>query len=488
MNSIMVDTSPITPLTAEQLRSWITGARQILLPQMGELGLLDDVSLGALKNFSLLDSLYARRWPWGWGWLGRIERRVHARLLAGQEQINREALALIRRLALQRRRGVPSDKPSILVVVPYDITNPSSGAASRLIGLSRALTAEYRVNLLCIIGSSREPERITLANDLNLYGAPLTPAFEEAVRVSRFGRMGPVGRVLALASLDHCAPLLQYWIRKLGGASAVVIVDGPPLCGVVRRVLPGKTIFYEAHDVYATYVEAITKGTPEQGAAVEEAARLERLAIEDSDGVICASEEDGKLLCQTYGVAEQSMVLIPNGIRATEALFVPPGESRGIKAIVGCERPLALFLGTAHKPNVEAVRSIITEIAPRLPSVGFVIVGMTYQECVNVLGAMERSENVAFVGRLSAADKEAVMALCDVALCPITSGSGSSLKIPDYLAHGKPVVTTEFGMRGFEVLKGYVETTSIDGFASAVETLLDRRGREPGGRAFAQGL
>lgn len=71
------------------------------------------------------------------------------------------------------------------------------------------------------------------------------------------------------------------------------------------------------------------------------------------------------------------------------------------------------------------------------------------------------------------------MALCDVALCPLSSGSGSSLKIPDYLAHGKPVVTTDFGMRGFEALRPFVHVVERGAFAAKIEELLMAQSRDP---------
>ncbi len=44
----------------------------------------------------------------------------------------------------------------------------------------------------------------------------------------------------------------------------------------------------------------------------------------------------------------------------------------------------------------------------------------------------------------------------DVGLNPVTTGGGSNVKLPAYLAAGLPVVTTAFGLRGYSDLRPYV--------------------------------
>jgi hypothetical protein len=58
--------------------------------------------------------------------------------------------------------------------------------------------------------------------------------------------------------------------------------------------------------------------------------------------------------------------------------------------------------------------------------------------------------------------------ICTVALNPIFQGSGTSLKVLDYLANGLPVITTEFGMRGYEDLKSFVTLSDENSFAQKI--------------------
>jgi len=56
----------------------------------------------------------------------------------------------------------------------------------------------------------------------------------------------------------------------------------------------------------------------------------------------------------------------------------------------------------------------------------------------------------------------------DVGLNPITTGAGSNVKLPTYLAAGLDVVSTPFGLRGFDRLAPYVTASAVDAFADAL--------------------
>jgi glycosyltransferase involved in cell wall biosynthesis len=56
-----------------------------------------------------------------------------------------------------------------------------------------------------------------------------------------------------------------------------------------------------------------------------------------------------------------------------------------------------------------------------------------------------------FHGSVSERAKTAIMSNWHVGLNPVESGGGSSLKLPDYFAHGLPTLSTRAGARGFAV-------------------------------------
>ena len=93
-------------------------------------------------------------------------------------------------------------------------------------------------------------------------------------------------------------------------------------------------------------------------------------------------------------------------------------------------------------------------------------------------------------GAVSDAAKSEILSDWDLALNPVSSGGGSSLKLPDYLAHGLATLNTPVGARGAPVEElgvGYV--AERDAFASAFAELMINRTElntmGAGARAFA---
>ena len=89
------------------------------------------------------------------------------------------------------------------------------------------------------------------------------------------------------------------------------------------------------------------------------------------------------------------------------------------------------------------MRAISTTIAPRvkevLPDTKFIIAG---------LGRVESSDNIDLIGYVD--DINNILLGVDCAICPLETGSGTRIKILDYLSHGVPTISTSKGVEGLE--------------------------------------
>lgn len=140
-------------------------------------------------------------------------------------------------------------------------------------------------------------------------------------------------------------------------------------------------------------------------------------------------------------------------------------KARGIKIIV--------FHGLlSYWPNEFACRYIVDELAPRISKkyddVVFVIVGSHAPEDL-----MRKSDKVTFTGFVR--NLFSYIKLADVAVAPLTSGSGVKNKILEYFALSKPVVTTTLGVEGLQV-KDMVHcsiTENLDVFAERLAFILE---------------
>jgi glycosyltransferase involved in cell wall biosynthesis len=110
---------------------------------------------------------------------------------------------------------------------------------------------------------------------------------------------------------------------------------------------------------------------------------------------------------------------------------------------------LAVFIASWHEPNVVGARALL-RLAERAPAAGLLIIGSVGM----ALAAEPQPDNVAITGTVSAGFKQSVLAVADVALNPVTTGSGTNLKMLEYFAAGTPVVSTAFGARGLGVRAG----------------------------------
>ena len=169
-----------------------------------------------------------------------------------------------------------------------------------------------------------------------------------------------------------------------------------------------------------------------------------------------------------YGPTQAAVLEVPNGVALDEIAYTAPIERRMLRETLGFgSRRTALFLGSWHPPNLDAV-AFILKLAHALPDTDFLVAG----SAGNPFREQVLPENVRLLGVVSMPVRDKLLACVDVGLNPMTYGSGSNLKMLDYFAAGLPVVTTPFGARGFDIADGeHALIRPLDGFAEAIASL-----------------
>jgi glycosyltransferase involved in cell wall biosynthesis len=229
----------------------------------------------------------------------------------------------------------------------------------------------------------------------------------------------------------------------------------------MSRVAPGTRVVYSAHNVELDYAvgEPASRLTRIFGRRI---GVLERRAMQASDLVVACTETDGKRLTQLYG-SPKALAVISNGFDGNELWNLNP-EREATRAQLGLrpEELAILFVGGPALHNRRAVEFLEEELLPRLDRpVRLILAG----ECTRP----RRNGRVVALGYV---DKLLpLLAAADVAVNPIESGSGSNLKLAEYLAAGIPVVTTALGLRGYEAFAHLVTVAELDDFADALRTV-----------------
>jgi len=176
---------------------------------------------------------------------------------------------------------------------------------------------------------------------------------------------------------------------------------------------------------------------------------LEKIVYKLATSILTVSEYD-KMFLRKLGVYRDDVVVIPNGVDTQ--LFSPlPDKLRFKKEKNPNSFYRVVFLGNMeYLPNKEAVYYIVSYLAPKIfnqiKNVKFIMVGKTSSELV------VNSPYLIFTGVIK--NIAEVLINSDIAIAPLFHGSGTRLKILEYLSSGLPVVTTSIGAEGLELENG----------------------------------
>jgi glycosyltransferase involved in cell wall biosynthesis len=198
----------------------------------------------------------------------------------------------------------------------------------------------------------------------------------------------------------------------------------------------------------------------------------ERSALSESALTIYCSESDERRALEAYALKNGlRRAVVENGTDTASIGYKPLAERRSIRASLGVSNGFCLFLGSWHEPNIEACRDLFT-IASKLPEVHFCVagtVGEYFRE-----NATDIPENVLLIGKVSEAERLTLVQGASCALNPMSSGSGTNIKMLDYLAAGLPVLSTPTGARGLEDIGDLFEIAEVEEFHQVIPQLIQR--------------
>lgn len=335
-----------------------------------------------------------------------------------------------------------------------DIHPPLFGATQRVFGLARGAATRARVRALCVVPNlSRGAREETVAGvELRRVKSWHTSA---AWRLERLG-LAP----LFTAESGHRARAGAYR-AALGPAPDALLCD-LALTGLFDGA--GDALrAYHAHNVEA---ERWRSSAPRLWARDWWGARLaalERRAVQSSDLCIACTDEDAELLRSRHGARD--VAVVANGYDETALAPASAEQRAAARRSLGIrdDAYVAAFVGGDWAPNHEAVAWLCDRVMPKLAEAGIVLL---------VVGAVARRlqgrPDAWLLAHAETPDLAALLAAADCGLNPVTSGGGSNVKVPAYLAMGLAVVSTAFGLRGYGALSGAVVSAERDATVDAL--------------------
>ncbi|MBI2546221.1 glycosyltransferase family 4 protein [Candidatus Woesearchaeota archaeon] len=196
---------------------------------------------------------------------------------------------------------------------------------------------------------------------------------------------------------------------------------------------------------------------------------MEKRYVTMSDIIFCASEKDRQEFMEFYGADKDKLKVLPNGVDLREFPLVTDKLREQSKAAMGLKgKKVVFFVGGTHHPNQEAL-SMIKQLAAKVkdPDVLFLIAG--------AIGDGEHAtHNMRFTGGGTHDEMLKYFKVADVALNNITSGSGTNVKLLQYLAAGLPTISTRFGTRGLEITdrRGIMLAETAEEYIESIQKIL----------------
>lgn len=358
----------------------------------------------------------------------------------------------------------------ILLISRGDVFPPIHGAASRIVN-----TAKYLSRESCeVIFLPSQLDRYYVFKNGNVEEVQFSPLLKDVK--SNTAKIDSILERMDIPHEDHILyrPLLARDIilramaLSLNNDIDIVQAEFPAFSipaffakkvrfrKKIRQVLVEHNIEFERIGISSP---AISKK------GIKNLRRIERLACRISDKVVTVSENDRDKLIGV-GVPKDKIVVIPHGVDLENYLNVKGYE---IREKLGIHRNTTVLFYHGvydYKPNRDALFRIVNNIFTHLKQKGIdVVVIAAGQNPPQEL----RREGVFLTGAVE--NLPDFIDAADICLVTLTGGGGTRLKILEYFAAKKPVISTSKGIEGINVKDGveYIKAEKDEDFVRYIE-------------------
>ena len=377
--------------------------------------------------------------------------------------------------------------PRILVLGSYPAVNPRHGGQVRLSQIVRAYES-----------SGFEVKQASFFPGHDFYTGSRTGPADVALSIPLLhdwrGRPNDWVEDVIAGDVAAANDSLVASLEKYAGHVELVHLEQPWLLPLVEKLrdrgrIGAFRLVYGSQNIEHELKRAILRQNhvSEQDEISETVLALEQRCAAQASLVVAVTSEDAAVLA---GWTSAPLVLAPNGIAPWTS--TPEKRERWTKQLGNA--PFALYVGSAHPPNVQGFCDCFGSSLARLSPVQRIVIAGHVSELIPKTPWFEEwktlnARRTIAVGILSQEDLSALRDLAHMFILPVTAGGGSNLKTAEALYSGKHVVASPLAMRGFEKLMdlpGLRIASPGREFAAAVAASLDEAPRSGDDNARAQ--
>jgi glycosyltransferase involved in cell wall biosynthesis len=254
----------------------------------------------------------------------------------------------------------------------------------------------------------------------------------------------------------------------LDSQNADMIICSHPWSSLSIHKKRGQFFIYDAHNCEYMLMDQILGRHAFKKLILQRTRKIEEDACKKSDLILACSDNEKKDLMNLYKIRHDKIIVVTNGAYVREKAGQAEKENSRNKLDILSDEKVIIFIGAYYKPNIDAARFIIENLAPELKEFIFFIVGAASA----AFKEAKMPPNIKLLGRLTDERLDAALRASDMAINPMFDGSGINIKMLDYMSYGLPIVTTQVGARGIEIRgKKPMIVSTVDNFAENIKIL-----------------
>lgn len=354
---------------------------------------------------------------------------------------------------------------NILALSTYEVFEQKHGGQLRVYNLHKNLSKYFNCTLFCIARS--KPRRSRLGN-MEEVVANVSPKHLDESSILKKKAGIPVDDIAMARLLKKYSPQVLEQLNQEIEKADIIFLEHPYLAPLLPENLK-KPVVYDSHNVEYLLKKSMLNDNETGRLLLEETRQLEQYACDISSLVLACSEGDIDNLRQLFHVPGEKTALLPNGFDCGSTMFHNRGQRVDNKRRLDAGHcGIATFIGSFHRPNIEAAEQII-DMAIKMPDMFFIVMGgagIPFE-------GRGLPDNLVFAGIVEDGVKNAVYSMADVAINPMINGSGTNLKLAEYMCYGIPVITTEIGARGYSIESGkHAIICGLDEFPARIKNVL----------------
>ena len=227
------------------------------------------------------------------------------------------------------------------------------------------------------------------------------------------------------------------------------------------------------------------KGIPERGLRHLFAEWATRMCFSAAAKIVCISGSLKDHLSRKWNIEDSKLTVLP--CAADVDAFGPNHNIEIVRRGLGLTtEPVVIWVGGYYPwHDLDLLLESFSLVLQSTPSAKLVLVGdgPTRQSIAQKVQKNGLQQSVVMTGAIAHADVPGMLSIADIAVVPSApvpasrGGTGTPLKLFEYMAAGKPIVATALNQAAEVIQDGQngllVEAGNVQGFAEAIQTLLN---------------